>query len=228
MIMKKEDYYITDPEEYKIYAQLMREEEPICVAYDLGIREFVKEDAKGKNMVLNGGVSSDGFGMPMTYECSIGYGITNETGKREYLYNMYEINLYPGIWGLEIYKRLSKSLHCKCFEVGQNMARLWHDARDGKEVDSFHRKTAIYENLETEEILTYLVNKNIITFPNVNHDNKYNLKFLEEMQKRMIEVLLHFNIIYYNKNKQKYEETYMKQYEKPENVSYEIILLNRT
>lgn len=107
------------------------------------------------------------------------------------------------------------------------MSHIWYNAKNGGEVDWFHKNLAIYEDLEIDEILTYLVNKNITTFPNVNHDNSYNIKFLEEMQKRMIEVLLHFDVIYYNKNKQKYEEFYMKKYEKQENISYDIILPNR-
>lgn len=106
---KREEFYITDPEEYKIYAQLVREQEPICVAYDCAMIEFVENDGNGKDMLLNGGVTSDGFNMPMAYECYVGHGIVNENDKRETMYNMYEICLYPDTCGVEIYKVLKKA-----------------------------------------------------------------------------------------------------------------------
>ena len=59
----------------------------------------------------------------------------------------------------------------------------------------------MYEDLEVEEIVKKLVNKDWTTFYNVKHNkNKCNYTFLKLMKQRLIKVLLYNNIIYKRKN----------------------------
>ena len=59
----------------------------------------------------------------------------------------------------------------------------------------------MYEDLEIEEIVKKLVNKDWTTFYNVKHNkNKPNYIFLKQMKQRLIKTLVYNKIIYKRKN----------------------------
>lgn len=60
---------------------------------------------------------------------------------------------------------------------------------------------SVYEDLEVEEIVKKLVNKDWKTFYNVKHNkNKPNYMFLKQMKQRLIKTLVYNKIIYKRKN----------------------------
>ena len=177
-------------EEYKVYAKKRRSKSKICTVMDKEIKEY--RNRYNDIPLLNGGITSDSANNPYMYFCTIGDGFV-EDNKTYMTSNYYTINFYSGVKGCTIYKAINGSIHYKCFTCGGS-------------VDAFGRNhwsasCRVYEDLEVEEMVKKLVNKDWTTFYNVKHNkNKCNYVFLKLMKQRLIKVLLYNNIIYKRKN----------------------------
>lgn len=180
-------------EKYKQYAKKRRNKSKIAKIYD----EAIKIDNINKYGLLNGGVASDSFMNPYLYMCIIGNGY-NDNNKIWFTSNMYEILFVSGNKGVTIYKSSERSIHNKCFTCGGCIEIF------GKSFP--FSGCRVYEQLEIDEIITMLINKNWRTFKNVNIDNPYNVKFLYAMKNRLIKSLEHNKIIHYSKTLDKYIE----------------------
>ena len=177
-------------EEYKEYAKKRRNKSVICRKYD---RELIKYKQKyGDIPMVNGGIMSNETNDPYMYFCTIGDGFV-EDNKTYMTSNYYTIEFYSGIKGCTIYKAMNGSIHYKCFICGGS-------------VDIFGKNhwsvgCRVYEDLEVEEIVKKLVNKDWATFYNVKHNkNKPNYIFLKQMKQRLIKTLVYNKIIYKRKN----------------------------
>lgn len=178
---------------YKQYAKQRRNKSKLAKIYD----EAMKIDNINKYGLLNGGVSSDGFNNPYLYICTIGNGYV-EDNKTWFTSNMYEILFMSGNKGVTIYKTSIRSIHNKCFTCGGCIEIF------GKDFPFMGCR--VYEQLEIDEILAILVNKDWKEFKNVNINNPYNVKFLHTMHRRLIKSLEYNKIIHYSKTLSKYIE----------------------
>lgn len=178
-------------EEYKEYAKKRRSKSVICSVYD---KEFIEYKQKyGDVPMINGGIMSNKTNDPYMYFCTIGDGFI-EDNKTYMTSNYYTIEFYSGIKGCTIYKAMNCSIHYKCFTCGGS-------------VDIFGKNhwsvgCRVYEDLEVEEIVKKLVNKDWKTFYNVKHNkNKPNYMFLKQMKQRLIKTLVYNKIIYKRKKR---------------------------
>lgn len=177
-------------EEYKVYAKKRRNKSIICRTYD---KAFIEYKQKHNDIpMINGGIMSYESNDPYMYFCTIGDGFV-EDSKTYMTSNYYEVEFYSGIKGCTIYKAMNNSIHYKCFTCGGS-------------VDMFGRNhwsagCRVYEDLEVEEIVKKLINKDWKTFYNVKHNkNKPNYMFLKQMKQRLIKTLVYNKIIYKLKN----------------------------
>lgn len=182
-------------DEYEVYARERRLKSKIACCFDKCMKEDVKKHGC-LTQLINGGITSDSFGNPYMYECTIGDGYEEE-GKRWTTSNMYHIYFYSGCRGCTIYKSLKRSIHEKCFVCGESLEPF------GK--NFFSAGCRVYEDLEKDEVIKMLVNKDWTTFYNVsNNKNKTNYMFLKEMKKRLIKTLEYNNVIYYSEKQKQY------------------------
>lgn len=177
-------------EEYKEYAKKRRSKSVICREYD---KEFIEYKQKhGDVPMINGYIMSSKENDPYMYSCTVGDGFV-EDGKRYMTSNYYTIEFYSGIKGCTIYKAMNDSIHYKCFTCGGSVDIF------GK--NHWSAGCRVYEDLEVEEIVKKLVNKDWTTFYNIKHNrNKPNYIFLKQMKQRLIKTLEHNKIIYKMKN----------------------------
>lgn len=182
-----------DIKEYEQYAKKRRSKSKLAKIYD----EAIKIDNINKYGLLNGGVISDSSMNPYLYSCVIGNGY-NKNNKTWFTSNMYEILFISGNKGVTIYKSNKRSIHNKCFTCGGCIEMFGKDC-------SF-MGCRVYEQLDIDEILTMLVNKDWKKFKNVNTDNLYNIKFLYVMHRRLIKSLEYNKIIHYSRTLGKYIE----------------------
>ena len=179
--------------EYKQYAKERRNKSKLAKIYD----KSMKIDNINKYGLLNGGVTSDSFMNPYLYTCIIGNGYSDDN-KIWFTSNMYEILFISGNKGATIYKSNERSIHNKCFTCGGCIEIF------GKNFP--FNGCRVYEQLEIDEILSMLVNKDWKKFKNVNTNNPYNIEFLYVMHRRLIKSLEHHKIIHYSKTLSKYIE----------------------
>lgn len=179
--------------EYKQYAIQRRNKSKLARVYD----KAIKIDNINKYGLLNGGVSSDSFNNPYLYICTVGNGY-KEDDKLYFTSNMYEILFLSGNKGVTIYKSNVDSIHYKCFTCGESIEIFG--------TKFFYKGCRVYEQLEVDEILKMLVNKDLKTYKNINKSNPYNLKFIELIQKRLIKSLEYNHIIHYSSILDKYIE----------------------
>lgn len=192
-----------DMEQYRRYAVSRRKKSKLAGIYD----KAMTIENRNKYGGLNGGVTSDAFGNPYLYECTVGNGYTDKEGKTWFTSNVYRILFYSGNKGATIYKSSERSINNKCYTCGGSPEVFGEDF--------FSPGCRVYEDLELEEILSMLVNKDIIRFSNVNKDNPYNMQFLSQMQKRLIKSLEYNRQIHWSKQQKKYVSyEFYKAYEK--------------
>lgn len=177
-------------EEYKEYAKKRRSKSSICSVYD---KEFIEYKQKYNDVpMINGGIMSNKTNDPYMYFCTIGDGFM-EDNKTYMTSNYYTIEFYSGIKGCTIYKAMNESIHYKCFTCGGSVDIF------GK--NHWSAGCRVCEDLEVEEIVKKLVNKDWKTFYNVKHNkNKPNYMFLKQMKQRLIKTLVYNKIIYKRKN----------------------------
>ena len=178
---------------YKQYARERRKKSKLACAYDAGMKYILQHDLP---FGMNGGVASDAYGNPYSYDCTVGNGYKDESGKVWFTSNMYKILFLSGNKGVTIYHSRNGSLHYDCFTCGGCIEPF------GK--NFCFKGCRVYENLEVDTILSILVNKDIRRFKNVKHDNPYNLQFLKMMQKRLIKALEHNKIIHWCEEQNQY------------------------
>lgn len=177
-------------EEYKEYAKKRRSKSSICSVYD---KEFIEYKQKHNDVpMINGGIMSNKTNDPYMYFCTVGDGFV-EDNKTYMVSNYYTIEFYSGIKGCTIYKAMNGSIHYKCFTCGGSVDIF------GK--NHWSAGCRVYEDLEIEEIVKKLVNKDWTTFYNIKHNkNKPNYIFLKQMKQRLIKTLVYNKIIYKRKN----------------------------
>ena len=176
--------------EYKEYAKKRRSKSKICTVVDNGMQEH-RQNYNDVAM-LNGGIMSDSSNNPYMYFCTIGDGFV-EDGKTYMTSNYYTIEFYSGIKGVTIYKALQRSIHYKCFTCGGSPDIFGYN--------HFSEGCRVFEELEVEEIVKKLINKNWYEYYNVRKNrNKTNMMFLKEMKQRLIKCLEYNKIIYKRDN----------------------------
>lgn len=165
------------------------------------ISDICNRAVKNGNL-LNGGVSWQYDGKAYHAFCTVGDGYV-EDGKLWTIGNMYEVNFYNHSDGVTIYKSNAVSIHYKCFTCGQTVELF--------DKEFFCRGCRVYEDLELEEIITKLVNRDFISYKTIVQ-NKDNFDFLTKMQQRLIKVLKHHNLIYWSGKQKKYVDMKYKEY----------------
>ena len=173
-------------QEYEQYAKERRSRSKIAKIYD----EAIKWENIEKYGLLNGGVVSDSSGNPLMYSCTIGDGTKDDDGKLWTTSNMYEIQFYSGCKGVTIYKSNIISIHYKYFCCGGPPEIF------GK--GHFSKGCRVYEEMDVDELLKNLVNKNWNKYHNIVHSNPHNIKFLKAMKQRLIKSLECNKIIHWN------------------------------
>lgn len=179
-------------QEYKQYAKERRSKSKIAKIYD----EAIKLENLEKYGLLNGGIISDSSENPLMYFCTIGDGVIGDNGKLYTTSNMYEIQFYSGCKGVTIYKSNAISIHYRCFCCGGSPEIF------GKE--HFSAGCRVYEEMDVDEVLKNLVNKNWNKYHNIVHSNPYNIKFLKAMKQRLIKSLEHNKIIHWSEKQKRY------------------------
>lgn len=150
--------------------------------------------------MINEGIMSNQSNDPYMYFCTVGDGFV-EDGKTYMTSNYYTIEFYSGIKGCTIYKSMNNSIHYKCFTCGGSIDIF------GK--NHWSAGCRVYEDLEVEEIVKKLVNRDWKTFYNIKHNkNKPNYIFLKQMKQRLIKTLEYNKIIYkiYKRKNGTYED----------------------
>ena len=178
----------TTLKEYEEYAKKVQKKSKIYST----IMPLLKEYHRKHNDIcmLNGIIGTDSSGKPMYYECTVGDGYV-EDGKLWTISNVYKIRFWSGSKGVTIYKALEQSIHYKCFVCGVD--------KDIFGRNFFEKGCRVYEDLEVDEIITKLVNRDFKTYKNIKR-SYINDKFLDLMQERLIKVLLYNKIIYRTKD----------------------------
>lgn len=177
-------------EEYEEYAKKRRSKSAICRKYDIAFIKYKQK--RGDVPIVNGGIMSNEANDPYMYFCTIGDGFV-EDNKTYMTSNYYTIEFYSGIKGCTIYKAMNGSIHYKCFTCGGSVDIF------GK--NHWSAGCRVYEDLEADEIVKKLVNKDWTKFYNVKHNkNKPNYIFLKQMKQRLIKTLVYNKIIYKRKN----------------------------